>query len=178
VSVDSPDVSCIQKMSFDCLVDCRPEAIDPALRRPGRFDREVHFGLPSLADRAAILNVHTGRYSLQSSTFSRQRKMSTLIDVNALASYRNLQLSQYMVWVSMRLVWQTRKASYEERHDCHQPSALCNCICRTAHSVKPACTMHNSWWTVQAPVALLRSCNCTEPWNPIHCAQVKCRLHT
>ncbi|KAL0047680.1 hypothetical protein WJX82_009150 [Trebouxia sp. C0006] len=40
----------------------RPEAIDPALRRPGRFDREVHFGLPSLADRAAILKVHTGRW--------------------------------------------------------------------------------------------------------------------
>ena len=43
------------------LDECRPEAIDPALRRPGRFDREVHFGLPSLADRAAILKVHTGR---------------------------------------------------------------------------------------------------------------------
>lgn len=40
---------------------CRPEALDPALRRPGRFDREVHFGLPSLADRAAILKVHTSR---------------------------------------------------------------------------------------------------------------------
>ncbi|KAL0019633.1 hypothetical protein WJX77_006506 [Trebouxia sp. C0004] len=40
----------------------RPEAIDPALRRPGRFDREVHFGLPHLADRAAILKVHTGRW--------------------------------------------------------------------------------------------------------------------
>ena len=39
----------------------RPDAIDPALRRPGRFDREVHFGLPSLADRLAILKVHTSR---------------------------------------------------------------------------------------------------------------------
>jgi len=42
----------------------RLEAIDPALRRPGRFDREVHFGLPSVVDRAAILKVHTSRYSL------------------------------------------------------------------------------------------------------------------
>ena len=38
---------------------CRPDAIDPALRRPGRFDREVFFGLPSAEDRAAILRVHT-----------------------------------------------------------------------------------------------------------------------
>ena len=37
----------------------RPEAIDPALRRPGRFDREVYFGLPTLEDRHAILDVHT-----------------------------------------------------------------------------------------------------------------------
>ena len=39
----------------------RPEAIDAALRRPGRFDREVYFGLPSTADRAEILRVHTQR---------------------------------------------------------------------------------------------------------------------
>ena len=37
----------------------RPDNIDPALRRPGRFDRELHFALPSAADRAAILAVHT-----------------------------------------------------------------------------------------------------------------------
>ena len=26
----------------------RPDAVDPALRRPGRFDREFYFGLPGL----------------------------------------------------------------------------------------------------------------------------------
>jgi len=41
---------------------CRPEAIDAALRRPGRFDREVYFGLPSIEDREAILRVHTRRH--------------------------------------------------------------------------------------------------------------------
>lgn len=40
---------------------CRPDAIDPALRRPGRFDREVYFGLPTLEDRRAILAVHTAK---------------------------------------------------------------------------------------------------------------------
>lgn len=33
----------------------RPEALDPALRRPGRFDREIEVSVPSPADRAAIL---------------------------------------------------------------------------------------------------------------------------
>jgi len=37
----------------------RPDGIDPGLRRPGRFDREVCLQLPSAADRAAILQVHT-----------------------------------------------------------------------------------------------------------------------
>ena len=36
----------------------RPEILDPALLRPGRFDREVEIGLPNLRDRAAILRVH------------------------------------------------------------------------------------------------------------------------
>lgn len=40
-----------------------PEGIDPALRRPGRFDREVYFGLPSLAQRTAILRAHTRHWA-------------------------------------------------------------------------------------------------------------------
>ncbi len=39
----------------------RPDAIDPALRRPGRFDRELVFPLPGAAGRAAILDIHTGK---------------------------------------------------------------------------------------------------------------------
>ncbi|KAK3035001.1 hypothetical protein RJ639_033379 [Escallonia herrerae] len=37
----------------------RPDAVDPALRRPGRFDREIYFSLPSAKDREAILSLHT-----------------------------------------------------------------------------------------------------------------------
>jgi cell division protease FtsH len=36
----------------------RPEILDPALLRPGRFDREVEIPLPNQAERAAILAVH------------------------------------------------------------------------------------------------------------------------
>ncbi len=36
----------------------RPEALDPALLRPGRFDRQVAIPLPTAAERAAILAVH------------------------------------------------------------------------------------------------------------------------
>jgi len=36
----------------------RPEVLDPALLRPGRFDRDVEIPLPNQAERAAILAVH------------------------------------------------------------------------------------------------------------------------
>jgi SpoVK/Ycf46/Vps4 family AAA+-type ATPase len=37
----------------------RPDSIDPALRRPGRFDRELGFMLPSVDARKQILAIHT-----------------------------------------------------------------------------------------------------------------------
>ncbi|KAL3448911.1 hypothetical protein BJX65DRAFT_306463 [Aspergillus insuetus] len=37
----------------------RPDSIDPALRRPGRFDREFYFPLPNTEGRRAILDIHT-----------------------------------------------------------------------------------------------------------------------
>ncbi len=36
----------------------RPNAIDPALRRPGRFDREIEIGVPSRKARLEILQIH------------------------------------------------------------------------------------------------------------------------
>jgi cell division protease FtsH len=37
----------------------RPEVLDPALLRPGRFDRQVTIPLPNVSERQAILRVHT-----------------------------------------------------------------------------------------------------------------------
>jgi transitional endoplasmic reticulum ATPase len=37
----------------------RPDSIDPALRRPGRFDREIEIGIPDDEGRFEILNIHT-----------------------------------------------------------------------------------------------------------------------
>ena len=40
----------------------RPDAVDPALRRPGRFDREFYFGLPALDAREKILGIMTKKW--------------------------------------------------------------------------------------------------------------------
>ncbi|MEM2022721.1 MAG: AAA family ATPase, partial [Archaeoglobaceae archaeon] len=37
----------------------RPDAVDPALRRPGRFDREIEIGVPDREGRNEILQIHT-----------------------------------------------------------------------------------------------------------------------
>ncbi len=37
----------------------RPDSIDPALRRPGRFDREIEIGIPDNDGRLDILSIHT-----------------------------------------------------------------------------------------------------------------------
>ena len=42
----------------------RPDVLDPALLRPGRFDRQVVIDLPDLKDREEILNVHVKKKPL------------------------------------------------------------------------------------------------------------------
>jgi len=45
----------------------RPDILDPALRRPGRFDREITVNLPSLADREFILKLHASKKPMSES---------------------------------------------------------------------------------------------------------------
>ncbi len=52
----------------------RPEILDPALLRPGRFDRQVTIPLPNVNERAAILAVHC-----------RGKKLDPGVDLNAIA---------------------------------------------------------------------------------------------
>ncbi|KAL3233390.1 ATPase histone chaperone YTA7 [Nakaseomyces bracarensis] len=45
----------------------RPDAVDPALRRPGRFDREFFFPLPDVNARKTILKIHMKKWEPQPS---------------------------------------------------------------------------------------------------------------
>ncbi|HOX41548.1 MAG TPA: AAA family ATPase, partial [bacterium] len=45
----------------------RPDVLDPALLRPGRFDRQVYIDLPDRKERFAILKVHTKSKPVESS---------------------------------------------------------------------------------------------------------------
>jgi cell division protease FtsH len=52
----------------------RPEVLDPALLRPGRFDRQVTIPLPNVTERSAILAVHT-----------RDKKLAPDVNLDAVA---------------------------------------------------------------------------------------------
>jgi cell division protease FtsH len=52
----------------------RPEILDPALLRPGRFDRQVTIPLPNVFERTAILAVHV-----------KDKKLAPDVDLNAVA---------------------------------------------------------------------------------------------
>jgi cell division protease FtsH len=52
----------------------RPEVLDPALLRPGRFDRQVEIPLPNQAERAAILKAH-----------SREKHLGPDVDLDAVS---------------------------------------------------------------------------------------------
>ena len=52
----------------------RPEVLDPALLRPGRFDRQVTIPLPNVGERTAILRVH-----------SKGKKLAPNVDLSVVA---------------------------------------------------------------------------------------------
>lgn len=44
----------------------RPDLMDPALKRPGRFDKKIPILIPSQSERASIFNVMVQKYSISS----------------------------------------------------------------------------------------------------------------
>ncbi|MEB3429058.1 ATP-dependent zinc metalloprotease FtsH [Citroniella saccharovorans] len=52
----------------------RPDILDPAILRPGRFDRTVNVGLPDVKGREAILKIHT-----------RNKRLEADVDLGAIA---------------------------------------------------------------------------------------------
>ena len=53
--MDGVEVAASNKLVLVLGITSKPDLIDPALRRPGRFDREIEIGVPSAIDRRHIL---------------------------------------------------------------------------------------------------------------------------
>lgn len=54
----------------------RPDILDPAILRPGRFDRQIYVGIPNVREREAILMVHT-----------RNKRLAPDVDLKVIAKH-------------------------------------------------------------------------------------------
>ena len=85
----------------------RPDSLDPALLRPGRFDRRIPVELPDLAGREAILKVHANKV-----------RLSPGVDFNAIARATSgasgAELANMINEAALRAVRNGRKAVSQE----------------------------------------------------------------
>ena len=86
----------------------RPDMIDPALLRPGRFDKKVFIGLPDENEREAILKIHTKNMPLKADV----RKIAELTD-----GYVGADLSELVREAGMAAYHEDRNIEFvEDRH--------------------------------------------------------------
>ena len=80
----------------------RPDILDPALLRPGRFDRQIHVGAPDVKGREDILKVH-----------SRGKRLDESVDLKLVArstvGFTGADLSNLMNEAAIRAARQDRK---------------------------------------------------------------------
>ncbi|XP_070691998.1 ATPase family gene 2 protein homolog B isoform X1 [Pempheris klunzingeri] len=117
----------------------RPDSLDPALRRPGRFDREVIIGAPTLQQRKAILSVLCARMPV-----------CPTVDVAELAQrttgYVGADLSALCREAAMHAIRENSKGSGEQAVDMkHFQEAL--------KSVRPSCLRSSLGRTELSPVS-------------------------
>ena len=85
----------------------RPESLDPALTRPGRFDRRVPVELPDLAGREAILKVHAKKIKIADDVdFTQIARMAS--------GASGAELANIVNEAALRAVRQGRKAVTQE----------------------------------------------------------------
>ena len=81
----------------------RVDAIDPALRRPGRFDREIHIGVPDTKDRYEILQIHTRGMPIERDAETEEiGEVEVEVDEAALERERKEKTNKYLMYLAER----------------------------------------------------------------------------
>jgi transitional endoplasmic reticulum ATPase len=81
----------------------RVDAIDPALRRPGRFDREIHIGVPDTKDRYEILQIHTRGMPIErDEEVETEAEAEVETDEAALERERKEKTNKYLMYLAER----------------------------------------------------------------------------
>lgn len=81
----------------------RVDAIDPALRRPGRFDREIHIGVPDTKDRYEILQIHTRGMPIEKDSEAEELGEAEIeVDEATLERERKEKTNKYLMYLAER----------------------------------------------------------------------------
>lgn len=80
----------------------RVDAIDPALRRPGRFDREIHIGVPDTKDRYEILQIHTRGMPIERDQGIENGGAEAELDEAAIERDRKEKTNKYLMYLAER----------------------------------------------------------------------------
>ena len=87
----------------------RPNSIDAALRRFGRFDREIDIGVPDETGRLEVLRIHT-----------KNMKLDDQVDLEAIARVSGVCLGAGICFQSNSLhweyIWQLNLLAHHRRH--------------------------------------------------------------
>ncbi|KAG8390161.1 hypothetical protein BUALT_Bualt01G0054700 [Buddleja alternifolia] len=109
----------------------RPDSIDPALRRPGRFDREIVLGVPNESARVQILSVLTNKRRFEGAfdlakiarstagfvgtDLAELVKRARRLPMKKIASKRKVEFSKEMADGEYKEDWKRQPLSNEER---------------------------------------------------------------
>lgn len=106
----------------------RPDSLDPALRRPGRFDREIEIGVPDTEERKEVIEIHT-----------RNMPLAEDVDLDKIAStthgFVGADLESLCKEAAMRVV---RRILPEIQNDEEIPKEVMEKIVVTANDFKNA----------------------------------------
>src|SRR5581483_1825170 len=118
----------------------RPELVDPALLRPGRFDLIVELGYPNQEERATIFSIHTkGRPLAPDITMEELARLTegrSGADIEAIC--RRAALLALREWIAPRLAASRVQITEEFEHDEHEPTSTSPVESTPAQPVVPS----------------------------------------
>ncbi len=136
----------------------RPDTLDPALKRPGRLDRKVEFGLPDLEGRTEIFKIHSRpmtcergiRFELlarlcPNTTGAEIRSVCTEAGMFAIRARRKAVTEEDFLKAIDKVIKGYQKFSSTSKYMvynwgvCYSRSSLCACFVRVLSALRVLC---------------------------------------
>jgi SpoVK/Ycf46/Vps4 family AAA+-type ATPase len=92
----------------------RPQSLDPAIKRPGRFDKEIEIGIPSMDKQVAILELYLKKSAYEHNV-NKEKKLALIHQVIALLNENKIPVTP--VYLKGVVQEAARRAAHEKNID-------------------------------------------------------------